>query len=42
MIENIGREYHKFFKFYFANFIDLLDMEICKNVHLHKIVDPVH
>jgi hypothetical protein len=25
-----------------AHFIDLLDKQICKNMHLHKIVDPAH
>ncbi len=25
-----------------AHFIDLLDMQICKNMHLHKIVDPAY
>jgi len=25
-----------------AHFIDLLEMQICKNMHLHKIVNPVN
>jgi len=25
-----------------ANFIDLLDMQLCKNMYLHKIVDPAN
>ena len=28
-----------FFCYLAANFIDLLDMQICKNMQLHKIID---